>query len=513
MPNSILPFRFNLDYSGEHVENRIMGEEHTLIARKYRPIAPMSGAFFVDNLEVWDASSNTKLARDRDFITLGHITVASAIANKEVASIILIINPEVSNRIYLNLNYLGERYERSAQALIAIMNQVSGEGKPVSFADIVDRPTTFEPAPHFASLTGSIGFEYLIYELERIRQAILLGDVVDHDHLATFVQESIERSKAAILEQNSNLYQVALTRASESLGLSEQNLAAVRTQNDFINQKLNEMRPLKAAVDKTQADLAVDEARARDLLLAYPAMGEASGLSHYSTSPSGLAYSNLNYPLAQATGVVSEAVACIDAQGVLHHGYLSGVRLLVCRLQFIKELNTGRATIKLVLSNIAGSTTALHDTVLTVLPFQFGIDRQPKEVTVFESDYLYSGENEGTLRYIKSSEGSTPLHAMVGDAVPKGVAAQNIAQSLLECRRDFNILGGTESPHREAVHFALPTEGELQLTFKLSGTSLQQVAGMISSCIAIKGEIRSTQGDVVRAFVSPLVITLAGSFS
>lgn len=508
MPNSILPFRFNLDYTGESERNRIIGEEHTLGAQKYRPIAPASGAFHVDNLEVFDSSTNEKLIRGRDYTTIGHIQVASAVANRDIDSVILITNPQVSNRIHLNISYVGGRYERSASSLVAVMNQINGDGKKVSFYDLLNRPTEFEPAPHYANLKGAVGYEYLIYELERLRQAVLVGDVVDHDHLAEYVKTCVELMKTTILSQNESLFQKALLRSSNSLTRSDNAMLQVVAQNNEINGLIESLRKKTSQIDTASASVALDEARARDLLLSYPSISNTASLQAFSSQPSTKPYTRIVLPQQSPAGVVASKRTFINPTGQTFANIETiNDALLAFHTHLIKDEATGQAQIKITIVNLPHDGFRIENLVVRLLPVQIGVSLKPKEVTVFEASVTCVGSQSSDFLYGLSSITNNPNKPLAVIASQSPAIAREIATALLECRRDFNIAGATENPHRESVVLTAPTQGEIQLLFKLSGVDIGQVTGPIVVSAIVSADVRNTQTDSVESLPSGTVVS------
>jgi hypothetical protein len=185
------PIRFNLDLTGTNPDNRVLGEVHELAVKNYRSLAPIYGPYYTQSLEVYDATTNSLLVRDIHYKCLDVVGIPTAQSGKEICTVIVITNPSVSNSVRLNYQALGGGYERTFEAIKLLLDNLLSDQRPVSWPNILDRPTSFEPSNHLHRVGDVIGFEYMVAELERLKTAILLGDEIAHMEILSYIDTSI----------------------------------------------------------------------------------------------------------------------------------------------------------------------------------------------------------------------------------------------------------------------------------------------------------------------------------
>lgn len=189
--------RWPLDPTGTSPDNKIVGEIHTLPNRTIRAVALQGGAFY----------SNPNTLRIVDMATGNAITQAQYKATElyefltgrygqEICGILLITDTSVSNNISVDYQCVGGDYITNSDAIINLLNSAQLDNRPVAWGDIISKPDAFTPALHFHDIGDIYGFEYIVHELERVRQAILMGDSVSHDVIYSYIdnQDAILRS-------------------------------------------------------------------------------------------------------------------------------------------------------------------------------------------------------------------------------------------------------------------------------------------------------------------------------
>lgn len=162
-----------LDITGKNINNKVIDEPHVLANRPSRSIAPDKGPFFAETLEIKDGVKELKRGLDFQIVEL-HQEATLRYA-KEIASVILVINKDVSSNVTITYQALGGHYTYSDKAIANMYQSVITDNRPVNWTDVFNKPTEFNPAVHRHLLDDVYGFEPVVDLLERIKRAITLG--------------------------------------------------------------------------------------------------------------------------------------------------------------------------------------------------------------------------------------------------------------------------------------------------------------------------------------------------
>lgn len=501
MPTSV-PYRFELDYTGERPSNYVRGETHTLSNQRYRPLAPISGAYFVDKLQVWDTFNNRLLTKEIDYKCLNMSSVATSLAknNALVCMLVLIINPQVSSQVHLNIQYVGGPYERGVGGIKSLLDSLSGDGKVVTYADLSDKPTNFEPSPHFANASTAIGYEYLIYELERIRQAILMGDSLGHEQLHNYIKASLDALKKTISLQNAELFQKALLTASKASAQSTAGMLVVTDANNKINATLGDVDAMLRLMQQYLTDNTTAEAMAKETMLNYPSFGNVVAGQVAYDNPTLTVLKPLTFALSDPSGVADEHLLYFNADGSMGEG-VAGVAgaVLVVKLQLMKEPTTLRAVVNLVITAKSNAAGEFADEVqLTLMPPDVGLSKKPVELAAFEASYFYTlGADNIQPKMGLSNVATDATVVMPSDASSMVNVAKSIASALFDFRRDFNISGYAVAEKRAAVYVRVASGSELSMSFKLSGRVIEDIKKQFRHALVVRMKVKKNVAGAV----------------
>ena len=183
--------RYPLDPTGISPNNSVVGEEHTLSNRPIRAIAPSYGAFFTDSIVIKEKSTSQELIKNIDYYCAELYEVPTVKYGKEICSVIIITNTNISSDIIIDYQALGGPWSYSQQAIVQMINNLDIDDRPVNWGDIIGRPTEFNPAHHLHDIGDVYGFEYIVAQLERIYQAIIIGDAASHDVIYQYIDDKI----------------------------------------------------------------------------------------------------------------------------------------------------------------------------------------------------------------------------------------------------------------------------------------------------------------------------------
>lgn len=205
-------FRYNLDPTGVDPDNLVLGEIHQMEHRAVRAIAPKHGAFFAESLRITDTVTGVALVPGVQFYAAELYAMPSGRYGKEIDAVILIVDPNVADRITISYQALGGEFSTSAEAIMNMINNLNIDGRPVAWGAIVGKPDEFVPARHLHDLGDIYGFEYVVHALNRIESAILIGDVASHDSIYQYIDTAnaataanIELLRAAFNAHNTNM--------------------------------------------------------------------------------------------------------------------------------------------------------------------------------------------------------------------------------------------------------------------------------------------------------------------
>lgn len=260
-----LVIKYPLDLTGVNPNNLVIGEPHSMTRRKVRAIATNYGPFFTKGLKVYDAANGRELVRGMpseggQYVAAELYQDASTRAGQEVCAIIVITDEGVSDNVLLDYQVLGGEFSSSVTAIMDLIASLELDDRPVAWGDILGKPSAYPPAYHLHDIGDIYGFEYIVDALERVRNAILMGDVASHDEIYRYIDrmladldgrfDTIENDLATHKADQANPHRVTAAQ----VGLGNVQNYGIATQVQAEDGVLNNlyMTPLrvKQAIDK-----------------------------------------------------------------------------------------------------------------------------------------------------------------------------------------------------------------------------------------------------------------------
>lgn len=162
-----------LDLTGNNIDNRVIDEPHSLSVRPTRSIATNKGPFYAASLSVRDGG--VVLSRGIDYQLVELHQEATLKTGKEIHSVILIINKNVSSDVTVTYQAVGGHFGRNDEAIANLYQSLLTDDRPVPWEGLMNKPTEFNPTVHRHLLDDVYGFEPVVDYLERIKRAITLG--------------------------------------------------------------------------------------------------------------------------------------------------------------------------------------------------------------------------------------------------------------------------------------------------------------------------------------------------
>ena len=216
--------RYPLDLTGNHPDNRVMAEVHSITPQE-RIFNVMAGAFYTESVQITYLGEQLKVHEDFRF----HRVVEDAIrqSGKDVAMLIEITDKSVSGDIEVRYQAVGGEFQNIHESLVDMLENYKHDARGTFYKDIIEKPRFFEPVRHLTSI-------YDIYGLNPI--AGPLNELV-----------SIARHRAT--KENSSLL-IRLHRIEQMIhdaDLGNLDLSGIAN----LRNELNQVKKQVAAVDIT----------------------------------------------------------------------------------------------------------------------------------------------------------------------------------------------------------------------------------------------------------------------
>lgn len=170
-------YRYAEDFTGVNPDNLIVGEIISLSDRPIRVGVPKYAPFFSKSLVITDRLTQRVLVKGVDYRIPVIVQEASLRAGEEIADAFLIENPDVSSEIQVTYQCLGGAYQSNIDNIAKIYESYMNDNRSVDWnTGVFGKPDSYPPSLHPHWLRDIYGFEPITVQLERIAQAITLGN-------------------------------------------------------------------------------------------------------------------------------------------------------------------------------------------------------------------------------------------------------------------------------------------------------------------------------------------------
>jgi hypothetical protein len=183
--------RYPLDITGTNINNLVEGEVHVMLNRPRRCVALTYGAFFTESIVVTDVINQRTLTRGVSFDAIEFYELPSVRYGKEICAVVEITDSTVSNTISVTYQAVGGEFSISTEPIIRAIEALALDNRPAEWGSIINKPDRFPPTPHLHDVGDTYGYEDLVFELQRIRAAILLGDEISHDRIYQYIDSKV----------------------------------------------------------------------------------------------------------------------------------------------------------------------------------------------------------------------------------------------------------------------------------------------------------------------------------
>lgn len=171
------PIRYPFDKSGRSPNNFVQDEPHSLSpGRERRIIVPNYIPFYSNSVTITDLA-NGELLNPDDFYLADFRETIQRLTGKEVSDTIVVKNPSVSDNVTISYQVVGGDYSLTGMdAIKTQLEQLALDSRPVVFDMILGKPNKYPPLPHMHDIGDVYGMEYIVYAIDRLRDAIMGGD-------------------------------------------------------------------------------------------------------------------------------------------------------------------------------------------------------------------------------------------------------------------------------------------------------------------------------------------------
>lgn len=188
------------DPTGENPENLVLDEEHHLNAdyqKHKRALIMNKGFFYTDSVTVRDEGTRT-LTYGVDYKILFLHSELTAELGRSVAGVIVILNENVANRVYVDAQMVGGEYTKLRPLIERLLNTLNNKERAVNYINLSGTPDTYKPVRHYQSIADTMGWEAIRKRMVDINYYLIRkGDVALNRDFG-YIQQYISNCQAGI---------------------------------------------------------------------------------------------------------------------------------------------------------------------------------------------------------------------------------------------------------------------------------------------------------------------------
>lgn len=192
--------QYPLDLDGTSPTNKIVGERREISTNTARAFVPKAGPFYTSSFVIINADTGKPLVPVDDYVLVQPFSQASLRSGKDVqCAVVLKVQAPIT--VIMDYQVVGGEYSWNLSALADLIAQLNLDDRPIKWGSIIGRPTAYPPAPHIHDIGDTYGWEYVVWQLERITNAILVGDEASHDELRQqmqFIRDQLQANIDAV---------------------------------------------------------------------------------------------------------------------------------------------------------------------------------------------------------------------------------------------------------------------------------------------------------------------------
>lgn len=377
--------RFAYDKTGVNPDNLVMSEVHTLSTNQVRACAPTYGAFFTESLQVYDHSTDRLLQYGTQYRVVELLQDATIRLGKEVCLLILIMDTNVSSQIRINYQALGGMYQNDASGILSMYETIAKDNRTVDWINVLNKPLDYPPTLHNHLFEDIYGFEPLVDAIERLRNAIIMGNVPAFEGMIDWVSQQLNNLTNVTGSQGNSLLalNIALQAEIAARMQADENIqvdiAAIQTEIDNtitvqianLEQKMtNDLIPIVSALNTEIQTRAADDTTEKNARVA----GDNNLQTQINNLSSSLATTFLPLAGGKLTGQLTCEVSAAKSSALLQKGGNVGGVYYYDNLNPVNgvynyKLGMGDGYVKIAANTLADDTAATRtpdsgDTIL-----------------------------------------------------------------------------------------------------------------------------------------------------
>lgn len=190
--------QYPLDLTGTSPTNAISRERREITNKTERVFVPKAGPFYTDSFVIYNAETGLPLKPVDDYVLAQPFAQASLRSGKDVQCAV-VLKTETPISVEMDYQVVGGEYSWNLTALADLIIELDLDDRPIKWGSVLGRPTMYPPAPHLHDIGDTYGWEYVVWQLERVTYAILTGDEASHEELRQQMQ-ALHNLQQAIID-------------------------------------------------------------------------------------------------------------------------------------------------------------------------------------------------------------------------------------------------------------------------------------------------------------------------
>jgi hypothetical protein len=142
-----------------------------LYALDYRCVVLDHGYFYTEDMYIID-ENGYELSETRDYQVVGFNSEVTAVNGKTCCAVIVVTNPKVHSKIYVDAQMVGGPYEKVGTAIAASAIGLLNDTRKVHWNNIKGKPDDFAPGGHMHPLWELYGFTPSVVQFKRMSAAL-----------------------------------------------------------------------------------------------------------------------------------------------------------------------------------------------------------------------------------------------------------------------------------------------------------------------------------------------------
>ena len=521
----------DLDFTGLRPSNKITSESRQLPNKKIRCIAPDYGAFYTESLRMWDAATQQEIPRSSMVFQM-LVEIPTQESTKQVASLVILKDTAVSDSVYFDYQAVGGGYQRSYDSLRLLADAVLADNRPILWPSLLNKPITFATGESFQNAAGSYGAEYVVTQLQAIRDALVLGDQADHIEILTYfdsvlldlktelqtqittdLSSALDAAHAAKEQSDANALLVVPSIWGSQLSVSQSALAssqisalvveqanAVLTAQQMFSNFLNTMGgvrtpPYNATIVAVTAPTGVLTEDVDADWFGINAKGEVVNPNSLDTTTPLVFKASVEIKKPAASGLTTVQLS-IESGDLREPLYAEEIRNATLNFSG-SVINDGTSDRRYYLSG--GTGYYAKNTSVVIYPFELSGDRPSTGDVVDHTTSLvpaqYANPKVSVVRSGLASKSyaiptvlpseTRPKYWVLGvdnistnqflDDTPSNQVQERLVRYLADWRADYNMLGFGSTDKRRPIKLDIPAGTRITVSFEIQAVSASDI--------------------------------------